>query len=227
MGYRCAGSGEIPFVWAQFSPRDKTVAGMNVVLCAPEKADADITNAEHLVGKMVAVYRGECTFKEKTERLSAAGAAGVIIINSEDGIFEAPGADKGYSATIPVVMIRAKDAQELFSSGDSSGLKVQLSAKEAEAAVLGSPHHVYLRHQDEARTRRAGSHRPLPLSHVQGSPHTWERGKGESKACCQQQVSGSEVRAGARGLVMPGWPGPFARCRQRGRLSPRTACQGR
>ena len=63
------------------------------------------------------------------------GAAGVIIINSEDGIFEAPGADKGYSATIPVVMIRAKDAQELFSSGDSSGLKVQRSEKKAEAAV--------------------------------------------------------------------------------------------
>ena len=68
------GPGEIDFQWARFSPRDKTVAGMDVVLCAPEKADADIENADQLVGKMAVVYRGECTFQKKTERLIAAGA---------------------------------------------------------------------------------------------------------------------------------------------------------
>jgi hypothetical protein len=116
------GPGEIDFQWAKFSPRDKAVAGMDVVLCAPKKADADIENADQLVGKMAVVYRGECTFQKKTERLIAAGAHGVIIINTEDDLFEAPPADVGYSAAIPVVMIKAKDATALLASGNSSCL---------------------------------------------------------------------------------------------------------
>ncbi len=95
---------------------------MDVVLCVPEKADTDIENADQLVGKMAVVYRGECTFQKKTERLIAAGAHGVIIINTGDGLFEAPPADEGYSAAIPVVMIKAKDATALLASGNSSCL---------------------------------------------------------------------------------------------------------
>ena len=92
------------------------------MLCAPEKADADIENADQLVGKMAVVYRGECTFQKKTERLIAAGAHGVIIINTGDDRL-VPGADdKGYSAAIPVVMIKAKDATALLASGNSSCL---------------------------------------------------------------------------------------------------------
>jgi len=111
--------------WAKFSTRDKEVTGMcmDVVMCKPEKADADITNAEQLVGKMAAVYRGECTFQEKTERLTAAGAHGIIIINNEDKLFEAPSRDDSYSTKIPVVMIQAKDAQALLTSGNSSCLR--------------------------------------------------------------------------------------------------------
>ena len=118
----------IGFRWAKFSQRDKEVTGMDVVLCAPEKADANITNGEQLVGKMAAVHRGGCTFQEKTERLIAAGAAGVIIINSEDELFEAAatypdGTLSSYSANIPVAMIKAKDAQALLVCGNSSRLR--------------------------------------------------------------------------------------------------------
>ena len=128
----CSLSGEsdnaIEFRWAKFSQRDKEVTGMEVVLCAPEKADANITNGEQLVGKMAAVHRGGCTFQEKTERLIAAGAAGVIIINSEDELFEAAatypdGTLSSYSANIPVAMIKAKDAQALLVCGNSSRLR--------------------------------------------------------------------------------------------------------
>jgi hypothetical protein len=119
---RVVGPGEIDFAWATYSPRDKAVADMDVVLCAPEKADADIENADQLLGKMAVVYRGECSFQKKTERLIAAGAHGVIIINTDDNLFEAPPADQGYSAAIPVVMIRAKDATALLACGNSSCL---------------------------------------------------------------------------------------------------------
>ena len=136
------GPGEIDFQWAQFSPRDKAVAGMDVVLCAPEKADADIENADQLVGKMAVVYRctprseRECTFQKKTERLIAAGAHGVIIINTGDDLFEAPPADEGYSAAIPVVMIKAKDATALLASGNSSCLgKPALAALGADFSI--------------------------------------------------------------------------------------------
>ena len=115
---------------------------MEVVLCAPEKADANITNGGELVGKMAAVYRGECTFQEKTERLIAAGAAGVIIINSEDELFEVPPSDQGYSANIPVAMIKAKDAKRLLASGNSTCLrdvddKTLLNVSVAEGDVIG------------------------------------------------------------------------------------------
>jgi len=100
---------------------------MEVVLCAPEHADADITNAEHLVGKMAAVYRsperGGCSFQEKTERLIRAGAVGVIIINTDDDLWEAPPIDEEYSAEVPVVMIKAKDAKKLLASGNSTCLR--------------------------------------------------------------------------------------------------------
>ena len=81
----------ISFHWAKFSARGKPVTGTEVVLCMPEKVDAEITNAGQLVGKMVAVYRGACSFQEQTERLMAAGAHGVMIINTEDKLFEAAG----------------------------------------------------------------------------------------------------------------------------------------
>jgi hypothetical protein len=119
---RVVGRGEIDFAWATYSPRDKAVADMDVVLCAPEKADADIENSDQLLGKMAVVYRGECSLQKQTERLIAAGAHGVIIINTEDNLFEAPPADEGYSAAIPVVMIKAKDAAALLACGNSSCL---------------------------------------------------------------------------------------------------------
>ena len=109
---------------------------MDVVLCVPEKADTDIENADQLVGKMAVVYRGECTFQKKTERLIAAGAHGVIIINTGDDLFEAPPADVGYSAAIPVVMIKAKDATALLASGNSSCLgKPALAALGADFSI--------------------------------------------------------------------------------------------
>jgi hypothetical protein len=129
--------GEIDFRWAKFSPRDKPLAGLDVVLCVPEKADADVENAHQLVGKMAVVYRGGCTFQKKTERLIAAGAHGVIIINTEDELFEAGSTDNpSFRSTIPVVVIKAKDAAALLASGNTSCLGKPTDFKAARPLLL-------------------------------------------------------------------------------------------
>jgi len=138
----------ISFRWAKFSARDKPVTGMEVVLCMPEKADAEITNAGQLVGKMAAVYRGACSFQEQTERLMAAGAHGVIIINTEKARFEDPAADAGFSANIPVVMIKAKDVHAVLASGDSSSLVLADNCR--EAMVRGGVLEVLLKCAEDA-----------------------------------------------------------------------------
>ena len=43
------------------------MTGMEVVLCAPETADAEITNAEHLVGKMAVVYAYDMGSNRQTD----------------------------------------------------------------------------------------------------------------------------------------------------------------
>jgi hypothetical protein len=54
---------------------------------------------------------GERTFLQKTERIIAAGALGVIIVNTDDEFFEAVSlSNPSFRSTIPVVMIKAKDA---------------------------------------------------------------------------------------------------------------------
>ena len=115
----------VDFQWAKFSARDKEVTGMAVVACAPKNADASITNAEQLRGNMAAVYRGagrgEEILQEQTQRLIAAGAVGVVIINDTDELFEAR-ALSTYRAEIPVVIIRARDAKKLLAFGSSSCL---------------------------------------------------------------------------------------------------------
>jgi len=109
-----------------------------VALCSPEKADEDITNANELSGKMAVVYREQAWIeqlkgfhlREKTERLIAAGAQGVVIVNHDDTLPEHFGEDtlcalSGFQTTVPVVMIRAKDAEPLLAMGNSSCLSAK------------------------------------------------------------------------------------------------------
>jgi hypothetical protein len=53
------------------------------VAAAPELADADLTNAAELRGKVAVVSRGGCPFLEKALRAQAAGAVAVIVINND------------------------------------------------------------------------------------------------------------------------------------------------
>ena len=118
----------IPYARAAFSAQDE-VGDLEVVLCAPAEADADLVNAEQLKGRLAVARRGGCTFQEKTERVELAGARGLVIVNSDDALFKA-WATQGYCAGISVVVIRAKDEAALLASGSSSCLRPYLTAEQ-------------------------------------------------------------------------------------------------
>jgi len=125
--------GSIPYARAAFSAEDE-VADLEVVLCAPAEADADLENAEQLKGRLAVARRGGCSFHEKTQRVECAGARGLVIINTDDALFTA--AAPGFSAGIPVVMIRATDSAALLAAGSSSILRPMSQAGPTAEQVL-------------------------------------------------------------------------------------------
>jgi hypothetical protein len=62
------------------------------------------------------VSRGSVPFVEKVKRASAAGAAAVIVVNTEDEYFDME-ADGDYTSGIPVLMIKSSDAPRLRGLG--------------------------------------------------------------------------------------------------------------
>jgi len=107
-------------VRAEFGSHDE-IEDLEVVLCQPEQADSDLLNAAQLQGKVVVTNRGGCAFIEKARRVVAAGARGLVIVNTDDTVC-IPGGDGEYCAGIPVIMIKAQDADTLLSYGNSSFL---------------------------------------------------------------------------------------------------------
>jgi len=103
---------------AKFGSHEEMV-DLEVVLCEPEQADSDLLNAAQLRGKVMVTKRGGCSFIETAQRAVAAGARGLVIVNSDDTIFPA-GGEGDYCAGIPVVMIKANDADALLAFGNSS-----------------------------------------------------------------------------------------------------------
>ena len=55
-----------------------------IVAAQPPLADADITNAAELAGKFALVQRGNVSFTTKARRVAAAGAVGLIIVDTDD-----------------------------------------------------------------------------------------------------------------------------------------------
>ena len=64
------------------------------------------------------VSRGAVTFVEKVQRASAAGAAAVIVFNTDDELFGMDG-DGEYTSEIPVLMIKSSDAPRLRKHGSA------------------------------------------------------------------------------------------------------------
>jgi len=107
-------------VRAEFGSHDE-MEDLEVVLCEPEQADCDLLNAVQLKGKVVVTKQGGCSFIDKARRVVAAGARGLVIVNTNDTVFPARG-EGDHCAKIPIVMIKAKDADALIAFGHSSFL---------------------------------------------------------------------------------------------------------
>ena len=114
------GGTPLDYKMAAFGP--KTSVHGAVELAQPELGDGDLTNAEQLAGRFAVMRRGGgVNFVTKVERAQAAGAIGVIIINSNqdgdqrnnagDEIFNMGGGgpDDFTNIKIPSLMIKFSD----------------------------------------------------------------------------------------------------------------------
>jgi hypothetical protein len=73
----------VPFEPADFGPPSAALPPTAAVAAAPELADAELTNAAELRGKVAVVWRGGCPFLDKARRAQAAGAVAVIVVNND------------------------------------------------------------------------------------------------------------------------------------------------
>jgi hypothetical protein len=85
-------------------PRDR----LEVVSASPPLADGVIINAPEVLGKVVMVSRGGCSFVMKAQRLQAAGAIAMVCVNNEehkpDEVY-GMNSDGTENITIPVMMV--------------------------------------------------------------------------------------------------------------------------
>ena len=103
-----------------------------VRVVVPFNACGNIKNAKALKGHYAIVLRGGCNFIDKTRAVQAAGAVGLIVINTDPTLIKMPGSQFGMDdmkdITIPSVMIENKafdivsqEMQEGEFGGSSSG----------------------------------------------------------------------------------------------------------
>lgn len=84
----------------------------------------DPVNGAELAGKIAVVDRGTCTFVSKVQRLEAAGALAVVVVNNVGGAPITMGGSDGGDITIPSVMISQADGlvlKEAMAEGPVNG----------------------------------------------------------------------------------------------------------
>jgi hypothetical protein len=91
-------------------------AELPVVDAIPPMADTALENEAAVKGSIMLVSRGTVPFYDKVKRASAAGAAAVVVFNTEDELFKMS-ADDGCTSDIPVLMIKSSDAPRLRNHG--------------------------------------------------------------------------------------------------------------
>ena len=75
----------------------------------PQHPSNGCDSQAYMPGKVAFVLRGECTFLEKARAAVAAGAVGLVLINTEPGLIRAPApaTEDVSDVSIPVVMMKA------------------------------------------------------------------------------------------------------------------------
>lgn len=130
-------AGPVAAVEGEFTPPLSEVGPVTaqVAIAQPVLACGPLQNSAALNGKIAWIERGTCFFTEKIERLQAAGAIGVIVVNNVPGppiVMGAAGDPPPY--TLPAVMI-SQDEGVRLRPFIAQGLQVTLSATE----LIGLP----------------------------------------------------------------------------------------
>ena len=125
----CAHTGQPPIVigekkidgryasWGHL-PLDWSSAELPVVDAIPFEANATLQNEAATKGNIMLCMRGDTPFVEKVKLGLAAGAAAVIIVNTDDALMEM-GTNYKYTSDIPVLMIKSSDAPRLRNHGSA------------------------------------------------------------------------------------------------------------
>ena len=103
--------GHLPSGWSS--------AELPVVDAVPFEANATLQNEAAIKGNIMLCMRGDTPFFEKVKLGSAAGAAAVIIVNTDDALIEMSDNGSGYTSDIPVLMIKSSDAPRMRNHGSA------------------------------------------------------------------------------------------------------------
>jgi hypothetical protein len=115
------GGEAVAFALAKFGPDAAALAPTAAVPAAPLLADADLTNAAELAGKVAVVRRGGdgVPFHARARRAQQAGAVAVVIINNEGDTpaAYADGGGKAADIAIPALCVGKADGERLLLGG--------------------------------------------------------------------------------------------------------------
>ncbi|KAL0366701.1 UNVERIFIED_CONTAM: Signal peptide peptidase-like 3 [Sesamum radiatum] len=93
-------------------------------------------SSSKLSGSIALAVRGDCIFTTKAEVAQAGGAAGLVVINDEEGLVQMGcGNDTNLNITIPVITISKSGGEEIKKSMDG-GAKVELLLYSPDRPIL-------------------------------------------------------------------------------------------
>ena len=134
------------------------------VLAQPLHADTAITNTSAIAGKYCLVRRGKNSLTEKAERAAAAGALGLIIVNTEDrelGFVANTPADPARIG-IPVMMVSCSAGEELLLTATvAKKHQVEIELQDQQAQMRKKTQ--AQKNQAQKRKRNLDSQKQLPL----------------------------------------------------------------
>lgn len=119
-------SSALKAIYAVFGPR--SAFGGKLIASKPPAAEAELENAADLQGCVAVIIRGIVPFTEKARRAAAAGAVGVVFVNSDDSFFLAEG-DSGPGIRLPCVMVSQSDGQRLLGEMGDGGEALRVTVQ--------------------------------------------------------------------------------------------------
>jgi len=102
------------FATAAFGAMRAEFSRHGAVCAEPLLADSPLENAAAVHGNLVAIERGGVSFVQKARHAQAAGAAGIVFVNTDEELFQVGGEDGDEDISLPVVGLRASDGASLL-----------------------------------------------------------------------------------------------------------------